>query len=276
MSFSLSPRNREWHHENSVGERGPGRTHQLPTARMAPDGPLCDTRMCRWQLKFRAAFLAYVALGARRSVREAARQFHVKAISAGEIRGQENTTVSTWLAWSSKHLIYRKFKNSFPGALRPESGMVGRGTVTGAAIPALWCLRGRYAQGCGRSHPAEVSSWRVPAPSATWDQGEPMARDATSASAGHRWAVSDRSNALRDMSVSRTPARAASRSSRDDGIAPHRHQRLPVEPGSVAPSCAILAEAALRHQDVQVAVEVQVASKRVRDDHDHQPDAIFR
>ena len=27
------------------------------------------------------------------------------------------------------------------------------------------------------------------------------------------WAVSDRSNALRDMSVSRTPARAASRSS---------------------------------------------------------------
>ena len=50
--------------------------------------------------------------------------------------------------------IYRKFKNSFPGALRPESGMVGRGTVTGAAIPALWCLRGRYAQGCGRSHPA--------------------------------------------------------------------------------------------------------------------------
>ena len=52
-----------------------------------------------------AAFLAYVALGARRSVREAARQYHIKAISAGEIRGQENTTVSTWLAWSSKHLL---------------------------------------------------------------------------------------------------------------------------------------------------------------------------
>ena len=50
-----------------------------------------------------AAFLAYVALGARRSVREAARQHHVKALSAGEILGQENTTVSTWLAWSSKH-----------------------------------------------------------------------------------------------------------------------------------------------------------------------------
>ena len=46
--------------------------------------------------------------------------------------------------------------------------MVGRGTVTGAAIPALWCLRGRYAQGCGRSHPAimdwysrRVLAWRV-------------------------------------------------------------------------------------------------------------------
>ena len=42
-------------------------------------------------------------MGARRSVREAARQHHSKALSAGEILGQENTTVSTWLAWSSKH-----------------------------------------------------------------------------------------------------------------------------------------------------------------------------
>ena len=32
-----------------------------------------------------AAFLAYVALGARRSVREAARQHHIKTLSAGEI-----------------------------------------------------------------------------------------------------------------------------------------------------------------------------------------------
>ena len=32
-----------------------------------------------------AAFLAYVALGARRSVREAARQHHVSATAAGEI-----------------------------------------------------------------------------------------------------------------------------------------------------------------------------------------------
>ena len=45
-----------------------------------------------------AAFLAYVAMGAKRSVREAARQHHIKALSAGEIHGRENTTVSTWLA----------------------------------------------------------------------------------------------------------------------------------------------------------------------------------
>ena len=42
-----------------------------------------------------AAFLAYVALGARRSVREAARQFHGSATSAGDIKGVEDTTVRT-------------------------------------------------------------------------------------------------------------------------------------------------------------------------------------
>ena len=50
-----------------------------------------------------AAFLAYIALGARRSVREAAYQNHIKTLSSEKIRGQENTTVSTWLAWSAKH-----------------------------------------------------------------------------------------------------------------------------------------------------------------------------
>ena len=54
-------------------------------------------------LKAHTAFRAYIALGARRSVREAARQHHIKALSSGEICGQENTTVSTWLSWSSKH-----------------------------------------------------------------------------------------------------------------------------------------------------------------------------
>ena len=53
--------------------------------------------------KSHEAFLAYINLGARRSVREAARQHHSKALSTGESLGQENTTVSTWLAWSAKH-----------------------------------------------------------------------------------------------------------------------------------------------------------------------------
>ena len=50
-----------------------------------------------------AAFLAYIALGARRTVRGAARQYHIKALSAGEFRGLKNTTESNWLAWSAKH-----------------------------------------------------------------------------------------------------------------------------------------------------------------------------
>ena len=50
-----------------------------------------------------AAFLAYFALGAGRSVREAAHQNHIKTISTGEISGVEDTTVRTWLGWSARH-----------------------------------------------------------------------------------------------------------------------------------------------------------------------------
>ena len=50
-----------------------------------------------------AAFRAYVALGARRSVREAARQYHINTTATGEISSVEDTTVRTWLGWSSKH-----------------------------------------------------------------------------------------------------------------------------------------------------------------------------
>ena len=50
-----------------------------------------------------AAFLAYVALGARRSVREAARQHHSTTTAAGEISSVEDTTVRTWMGWSSRH-----------------------------------------------------------------------------------------------------------------------------------------------------------------------------
>ena len=46
-----------------------------------------------------AAFRAYVALGARRSVREAARQHCVKTASSGP----KNTTVKHWLRWSARH-----------------------------------------------------------------------------------------------------------------------------------------------------------------------------
>ena len=42
-----------------------------------------------------AAFLAYCEMGAKRSVREAARQHHSNAIATGEISGAEDTTVST-------------------------------------------------------------------------------------------------------------------------------------------------------------------------------------
>ena len=54
-------------------------------------------------LKAHTAFLAYVALGARRSVHEAARAHHGRATAAGEIHGRQKTTVRTWEGWSSKH-----------------------------------------------------------------------------------------------------------------------------------------------------------------------------
>ena len=46
-----------------------------------------------------AAFLAYVALGARRSVREAAGQHHVK----NGLSSRTKTTINTWLDWSARH-----------------------------------------------------------------------------------------------------------------------------------------------------------------------------
>ena len=55
-----------------------------------------------------AAFLAYVAMGARRSVREAARQSHAKAIAASEITSSVDTLVGTWMAWSAKHKWVRR------------------------------------------------------------------------------------------------------------------------------------------------------------------------
>ena len=50
-----------------------------------------------------AAFLAYVALGARRSVREAAHQNYIKTTSPGGISSAEGSTIRKWLGWSAKH-----------------------------------------------------------------------------------------------------------------------------------------------------------------------------
>ena len=50
-------------------------------------------------LKAYNSFLAYLAMGARRSVREAARQHYAETVSSGE----EITTVNVWLGWSAKY-----------------------------------------------------------------------------------------------------------------------------------------------------------------------------
>ena len=50
-----------------------------------------------------AAFLAYIALGARRSVREAARQSNFKTTSSSEKCTRINTTIRRWLGWSARH-----------------------------------------------------------------------------------------------------------------------------------------------------------------------------
>ena len=74
-----------------------------------------------------AAFLAYVALGARRSVREAARQHHSKALSAGEI---------SYLTRSKTHhqntpdcSVLRARRVCRTGATRPRTS--GRGSGLG-------------------------------------------------------------------------------------------------------------------------------------------------
>ena len=50
-----------------------------------------------------AAFRSFVAMGARRAVRESARQHHIKATASGDTSGLERTTERTWLGWSAKH-----------------------------------------------------------------------------------------------------------------------------------------------------------------------------
>ena len=54
-------------------------------------------------VKAYAAFRFYCELGARRSVREAARQNNIKTTSLSEKHTRVNTTVRRWLGWSAKH-----------------------------------------------------------------------------------------------------------------------------------------------------------------------------
>ena len=54
-------------------------------------------------VKAYAAFRFYCELGARRSVREAARQNNIKTTSLSEKNTRVNTTVRRWLGWSAKH-----------------------------------------------------------------------------------------------------------------------------------------------------------------------------
>ena len=90
-----------------------------------------------------AAFRAYVALGARRSVREAARQHHSKALSAGEILGQENTTVSTWLAWSSKHKWVSRANARDDWIARASDEQIANGTVAVVSAADAGHVEGR-------------------------------------------------------------------------------------------------------------------------------------
>ena len=59
----------------------------------------------------------------------------------------------------------------------------------------------------------------------------------------------------------------------DDGIAPHRHQRLAVE-RRLPPGRAVGIEPAFGDEHMQVAIEVEVAAKGMRDDHHHQSHAV--
>ena len=54
-------------------------------------------------LKAHTAFLFYLSLGARRSVREAARQNNIKTASSREKGTRPSTTIRRWLGWSARH-----------------------------------------------------------------------------------------------------------------------------------------------------------------------------
>ena len=90
------------------------------------DTPRPWDRLPTETLKAHTSFLAYVALGARRSVHEAARAHHGRATAAGEIHGRQKTTVRTWEGWSARHhWVSRAIQGTFSG-LREHSACTTR------------------------------------------------------------------------------------------------------------------------------------------------------
>ena len=81
----------------------PSYRHALNRLEVQAERPSRPEKVPTETPKSYAAFLAYVALGARRSVREAARQYHSNTTATGEISSDEDTTVRTWMGWSAKH-----------------------------------------------------------------------------------------------------------------------------------------------------------------------------
>ena len=107
--------------------------------------------------KSHAAFLAYIALGARRSVREAARQAHqgsIKTVSS-------STIVSRWLGWSAKH------KSGLAGRTHGISGSLSHGHrgARALAIAAAYCTVATASRGrrISYSQPVSENSLKKPA-----------------------------------------------------------------------------------------------------------------
>ena len=78
-------------------------TDILQQSQIVTETPRPWNRRSTETTKAYAAFLAYVALGARRSVREAARQNNIKTRSSSGKNTRVKTTVSRWLGWSARH-----------------------------------------------------------------------------------------------------------------------------------------------------------------------------
>ena len=118
-----------------------------------------------------AAFLAYVALGASRSVREAAHQNHIKTISTGKISSVEDTTVRTWLGWSARHKwVSRSLARDEWIARTSDDQIVSN--VTACKL-ALTTRAHDFLTGCGRQEHGRRTGSGVAGAAATPTTGPP-------------------------------------------------------------------------------------------------------